>query len=273
MQDKFGATVKEHLRLLKLSENILELLLQAKEIQEVSAPTLLHNDFHKRNIYVSDDDPQVVMAIFDWQSASIEPMFCYAHETPDFVQEPPDIQTHLRGFLGSDVEEHPNNPIREKAWKKLQTEIDLCQKTYTAILQALIPRLWAAMEMDQTYIRLFRYCNSSWRDGAVALREEISNLSQRWQDLGLPGTCPYQPSEEEITEHRNDWEDYETVQRLRSFMFKIIGSNSDGWVPNEQWEDAQYACRDAFEQWMETMRDEADPTMTEEKARRLWPFH
>lgn len=55
-------------------------------------------------------------------------------------------------------------------------------------------------------------------------------------------------------------------------MFKTVGSNSDGWVPNEHWEDAQLICRDAFEQWMEAMRDENDPNMTEEKARRLWPF-
>jgi hypothetical protein len=259
--------------LLKLSENIVELLLQAKDVREVSAPTLLHNDFNKRSIYVSDEDPQVVTSIIDWQSTSIEPMLYYAQEIPDFVQEPPDINTYLHGFLDSIAEESPNDPIYENVRKKRQTEIDLCQQTYTTILRALLPRLWAAMEMDQAYIRLFLYCNSSWSDGAVALRQELLELSQRWQDLGLPGTCPYKPSEEEITKHSQDWEDYETVQGLRLFMYKVIGANSDGWVPNEQWEDAQYFCRDGYEQWMEMVRENADPTMTEEKAQKLWPFN
>lgn len=271
-QDEFECTVDEHLQLLKLSGDILEVLLQKEEIQDVSEPTLLHNDFHKRNIYVSDDDPQVVTAVIDWQSASVEPMFRYAHETPDFVQEPMDIQEYLQKFVDPGVENLPDDLIREKARKKQQTDIDLCQKTYTTILRALIPKLWAAKQMDQRYIRLFRYCNSSWRDSAAAFRQELLDLSESWPDLGLPGTSPYQPSDEVIAAHRKDWEDYETVQRLRSFMFKMVGSNSDGWVPNEHWEDAQIICRDAFGQWMEAMRDENDPNMTEEKARRLWPF-
>lgn len=55
-------------------------------------------------------------------------------------------------------------------------------------------------------------------------------------------------------------------------MFKMVGSNSDGWVPNEHWKEAQVVCRDAFGLWMEAMREENDPKMTEEKARKLWPF-
>jgi hypothetical protein len=62
---------------------------------------------------VSDDDPQNVTSIIDWQSSSIEPMFYYAQETPDFVQEPPDIETYLRGILDSSAEESLNDPIRE----------------------------------------------------------------------------------------------------------------------------------------------------------------
>ena len=271
-KDEFEGTVDEHLRLLKLSEAILDILLQQEDIQKVAEPTLIHIDFHKRNIYVSDDDPRVVTAIIDWQSASIEPMFCYAHETPDFVEAPADIQEYLRQFRGPSSEDLRDDPAREKAKQKLEKEIDLCQKTYTTILRALIPNLWSTMQMDQRYVRLFRYCNSSWRDCAVALHQEILELSEGWQDLGLPGTSPYQPSEKALAAHRNAWEAYETVQKLRLFIFKMVGSNSDGWVPNEHWKEAQVICRDAFGLWMEAVEEENDPNMTVEEARRLWPF-
>ena len=130
-------------------------------------------------------------------------MFCYAHETPDFVEAPGDIQEYLRQFLSPSYEDVPDDPAREKAKQKLEKEIDLCQKTYTTILRALISNLWSAMQMDQRYVRLFRYCNSSWRARAVALRQEILELSEGWQNLGLPGTSPYRPSEEALAAHRN----------------------------------------------------------------------
>lgn len=147
-QDEFGGTVDEHIHLIKLSGDILEVLLQKQEIQDVSEPTLLHNDFHKRNIYVSNEDPQLVTAIIDWQSTSIHPMFYYAHETPDFVQAPADIENYLRQFLPSGIKNLPDDVIREKASKKMQVEIELCQKTYTTIIRALTPKLWEAKQMD-----------------------------------------------------------------------------------------------------------------------------
>ncbi|KAF2664385.1 kinase subdomain-containing protein [Microthyrium microscopicum] len=270
VQDDFGATAQEHLNLLGVSEALMKALLQTEVVQDISTPTLLHKDFHKRNIYVSDDDPQVVTAIIDWQSTSIEPMFFYARETPDFVQHAPDFD--LRDFLGPDAKDSSDDPISEREHQKLKTEIELCQKTYTTVIRALLPRLWTAMQIDQSYINLFRYCDSSWQDGGVALREQLLVLSNQWQDLGLPGVCPYQPSQEEISTHNKEWEDYKTVHKLRSFMFKLVGSNSDGWVPNEHWEEAQNACREGFELWMETVMEEADSTMTKERAKRLWPF-
>ncbi len=47
--------------------------------------TLCHADLHKRNIFVSDEDPSVITGIIDWQSSSIEPAFEYADYVPDFA--------------------------------------------------------------------------------------------------------------------------------------------------------------------------------------------
>jgi aminoglycoside/choline kinase family phosphotransferase len=55
-------------------------------IRNAATPTLLHPDLHKRNIFVSDDDPAVITGIIDWQSSSIEPAFWYADDVPDFAR-------------------------------------------------------------------------------------------------------------------------------------------------------------------------------------------
>jgi hypothetical protein len=67
--------VQEHHPLLKISEDVIGALKK----------TLLHPDLHKRNIFVSDDDPTIITSIIDWQSICIEPAFAFASDTPDLV--------------------------------------------------------------------------------------------------------------------------------------------------------------------------------------------
>ncbi len=55
----------------------------------------------------------------------------------------------------------------------------------------------------------------------------------------------------------------------------VSWTSSDGWVPADAWERSKMAHRDAFENWMLTARDakrRGDNEMTEEKARKMWPF-
>lgn len=54
-------------------------------IKDYSSPLLFHPDLHKRNIFVSDDDPGTVIAIIDWQGSAVEPAFWYRWDVPDFV--------------------------------------------------------------------------------------------------------------------------------------------------------------------------------------------
>lgn len=73
---------------MKTSQEVLQKLVEDGRVQNAAIPTLLHPDFHKRNIYVSAEDPTVITGVIDWQSASIEPAFIYANETPDFATLP-----------------------------------------------------------------------------------------------------------------------------------------------------------------------------------------
>lgn len=63
-------SIQEHIRLLNISQSILQRLIQDKRVQESATPTLLHPDFHMRNIYVSTEDPTVITGLIDWQRVS-----------------------------------------------------------------------------------------------------------------------------------------------------------------------------------------------------------
>ncbi|KAI9929360.1 hypothetical protein MW887_000828 [Aspergillus wentii] len=158
--------------------------------------------------------------------------------------------------------------------KQKLNDAKICHQTYDVIMKGLIPKMGPAKLLDPTLFRPFHYCHTTWRDSATALRQELMELSARLSELGMEESCPYSPGEEEITEHAQYYEDFETVQRLKLWLKNSLNTDSDGWVPNEFWDAAKDAHKTAYHEWMETAREaEAQgDELTVEKADRLWPF-
>ena len=275
----YRGSVQEHLRLLGVSQRVIEELIKSPSIQEVATPTLLHPDIHKRNIYVSEQDPSCVTAIIDWQSTSIEPIFVYANQTPDMAEDPAAEVPILKEALSSTKLNVSNeaiteegvveSPEEEAARKRHEKDIWTCRQTFEVVLKGYVPKLHNARAMDQTLLRPFRYCDASWRDSAAALRQELIELSQHWIELGLPGSCPYQPTIDELTEHVKQYEDFESVQQLKMLLKHALGADSDGWVPAESWVSARRQHKTLYDNWMETIKESGSSA---DHARKLWPF-
>lgn len=261
-------SIEEHIRLLSISREVIKRLIDNPIIQSAASPTLLHADLHKRNIYVSDDDPTIVTGLIDWQSTSVEPAFVYASETPDFAAHPDSV------LLAHDDQEKPAAERKTGKDRKYKDAL-LCSQTFDVCMTGFVPKLRAARALDDTLLRPFRYCHTSWKDSATAVRQELIEVSKNWKKLGMSGSCPYLPSEEELAEHKKQYEDFENVQKLKLWLIRVLNTNSDGWVPADAWEWSKMAHWDAFEKWMQTARDAmgaGDEDMTEGKARKMWPF-
>jgi hypothetical protein len=245
----------------------MQCLIKDKRIQDAATPVLLHPDFHKRNIYVSTEDPTVITGLIDWQSTSIEPALFYANETPDFASLPglPEEGTFENG--------NPEQTVagnEEKEWK----DASICYQTYDVCMKGLGPKLRPARLLDLSLIQQSHYSHISWRDSATALRQELVELSTRWTELGLQGSCPYSPGEEELIQHPREYEDLETFRRLKSWLQRSLDTNPDGWVSNEDWEVVRDAHRAVYDEWIQTAR-EAEARgegLTVAKAGKLWPF-
>jgi hypothetical protein len=205
--------------------------------------------------------------VIDWQSTGIEPVFSFASETPDMVAD-----RTIDMPLFEDGPDTPSNHTQSSQDKQRENEIPICEQTFEVALKGWVPKLHDARALDETLLRPLRYCHTSWRDGAAALRQELIELSERWNELGLPDSCPYQPSPQELTKHVREWEDFETFQSLKLFLVRSINSKTDGWVPCEAWEAAKDANQSIFEEWMKTAAESEDPDMNEDRARKLWPF-
>ncbi|KAH8679545.1 kinase-like domain-containing protein [Tricladium varicosporioides] len=275
----YRGSVQEHLRLLNISEKVIKELIKSPVIQNVASPTLLHPDIHKRNIYVSEEDPSCVTAIIDWQSTSIEPAFVYANETPDLAEDPTADLPILKNLLSltednsskaiATEETTVESPEEVATRKRHEKDVWTCRQTFEVLLKGYVPKLHKARAMDQTLLRPFRYCDASWRDSVAALRQELIELSQQWAELGLHGSCPYQPTLDELADHAKQYEDFESTQQLKIFLNRALDADSDGWVPAENWETARKEHKILFSQWMESIKESGG---SESYARKLWPF-
>ncbi|KAL3441573.1 hypothetical protein BJX65DRAFT_299639 [Aspergillus insuetus] len=265
----YQGSVEEHIHLLKISQEVLKMLVQDKRVQDAAAPTLLHPDFHKRNIFVSPGDPTVITGLIDWQSTAIEPVFIYANETPDFaaLPEQPDEEEDIPQTGHSETQ--ISLACKERALK----DAAICYQTYDVCMKGLAPKLRSARLLDLTLFRLFHYSNTTWRDSAAAVRQELIELSASWPELGLQGSCPFLPTEKEL-EHARAYEDSETVQRLKLRLKRSLHTDSDGWVPSEKCGSAKDAHRAAYDEWIQTAKESEGRSeeLTVAKAEKLWPF-
>ncbi|GKZ32037.1 hypothetical protein AbraIFM66950_001126 [Aspergillus brasiliensis] len=213
-------------------------------IKNCATPALFHTDLHKRNIFVSEDDPSVITGIVDWQAASIEPAFWYADEIPDFA-----------------------------------TENEVCTRAFDVCTQFLIPGLSKPRLLDQNLFRPFRYSYRTWKDGAVALQHDFIDTSRHWQRLGFTGQCPYKlPSPHELADHRKQYRLFEAAHNLRYDLAGLLNTATDGWVPVSDWQTAQTAHHEMSDGTLQAVltNPEADdpdePVKDEETLRNIWPF-
>ncbi|KAH3909004.1 hypothetical protein HBH56_166810 [Parastagonospora nodorum] len=255
-QPCYKGNIKMHHELLENARVVISNMAEDPRIQAASQPVLYHPDLHKRNIFVSKEDPEIVTAIIDWQSCSIEPAFWYADEVPDFAQPVPDPECA----------------------DKMEPKSEVCAKAYSASMHFLIPSIAKVMSMDESLFRPMRFAYSTWNFGAVALCEELIQTALHWDELGLAGSCPFLvPNETEIAEHRADYEKFQFVQRLKHSISQALECGTDGWVHADDWETTKSTYREAYKAMVQAILEEEDvdddePVKSEADIRELWPF-
>ncbi|KAF2154637.1 hypothetical protein K461DRAFT_311063 [Myriangium duriaei CBS 260.36] len=197
-------TIDEHHSLISEAQRLLSLLSETKSLQEVSVPLLMHPDLNRRNIFVSRTDPTKITGLIDWQATCSIPTLMYGPQIPDFAMLPEQV---VDDGDGDDA------PIFDEKTRK---DMMLCHDAFEVLMKGYCPTFAKARLLNYNYIRLFHNCNTSWRDGATALRSDLMDIRDSWGKLGVGGDCPYQPSSDEIEQHKKQYEDVEISQALKS---------------------------------------------------------
>jgi hypothetical protein len=57
---------------------------------------------------------------------------------------------------------------------------------------------------------------------------------------------------------------------LKIFLKRAVDSDSDGWVPAEDWETAKKELKSVHDLWVESMKETG---ASEDRMGKLWPFN
>jgi len=259
--DDKQASVDHHLRLLDLNQRILRTLTDTDTVKAASNPTLFHPDFHTRNIFVDTEDPTEITGIIDWQSAAIEPAFVHAAETPDFAEELP-----FDRVLGANRASEPD---------EAQADSQRCAQAW-AVLAYVCPKLGQAISLDPLLCRYLAAGSSGWLDDSLSLRSLLTDMGDRWQELGLPDDRMYQPSHEDTKALEVELDERESTQRLRMYLARLLGCETDGWVRADKWDEILPRYREQYGNFVHSCVESREEGESEseavEKAQRLWLY-
>jgi hypothetical protein len=253
--------VQGHLRLLDASKKALKIIGDAIASQDSCSPVLLHPDLPARNIFVDPTDPTQILGIIDWQSAAVEPAFVHAQATPDFAEEP-----LLDKTLDADMSDDS---------RQAQKHAQRCGQAWV-VMAYICPKSGKATVLNPAIGRYLAGISSGCSDEATKLRSLLANLSSEWSELGLPGDCPYQPSQADLKLLKVELDELESTERLRAYLSRLLRCEMGGWVEAGRWDAVVPVYREQYAEFVESCirSREVDETVedAQKKADRLWPF-
>lgn len=253
--------VEDHLQLLEVSNKIANVGSESVTLRDYCSPILSHPDLHARNIFVDPNDPTKILGIIDWQSAAVEPAFVHAQETPDFVEE-----TLLDKMLDADI---PSD-VRET-----QNHAQHCKQIW-ATMTFLCPKLGKATTLHLALGRYLAGISSGHSDDATALRSLLMDVSNEWNELGLPGECPYLPSQADTELLSIELDELESTERLRAYLSRLLRCETNGWVEEGRCDEVLPVYREQYAEFVDSCiasREESETVeYAKRKADRLWPY-
>ncbi|KAJ9388316.1 hypothetical protein DTO063F5_2647 [Paecilomyces variotii] len=255
----------EHIQTLKNTQKIIPILAEHPTLQRFSTPILWHSDLHLGNIFVSNTDPTVIVNIIDWQYTSILPSFTQV-QWPEFLNPPENYQV---GMIKPDLPATFNHMDEdEKEYALLQRDKAMLSKRYEAALAKYhYESFLALIGINRSVQHLLSSCERTYKDGIVPHRDSLLRISQTWEQVGLPGSCPFEVSIEGLEKHAWELERYTDWCTLWGYTRQILCIDKDGWVsPRLDFDKVKERHDELFELYM--LRESEE--MSEDEARSLW---
>lgn len=258
-------SVDEYCDLLRKAMLVLPVLSGDPRVLEGAGSVIWHTDLHLGNIYVSSDDPTTIEGVIDWQSAQAVPLFIQA-QFPEFLRPPKNYSA------GAEIPSLPENyeELNPDQKEKVAEEQALAaqSKYYEMSCLAYNKPIYDAMKLDRRLWEPFTCCQLFSNGSVVPLRNSLTRLFHDWENMGLPGSCPFEFTEDDLQRHNEQVQHYQDTVYLWDIVKGQLRTDDSGWIPVGQWESTKKMNKYLFDIYMKTLSDELSP----EAASKRWPF-
>ena len=262
------ATLDEEITVLNLAKEVMSRLNEWTLMGKVSEPVLWHTDLHMGNIYVSEQNPEEIVSVIDWQSVVVSPLFLQAR-FPEFLTVGED---YVLGTM--ELPKLPPNFDEMDAEDKKFAEDNLKEaklaKIYEISSKSKNIRGWKALQVPLFIRELFIRCAEASEEGVVPLRACLIEYAANWEEIGFEGECTISFSEEELKRHEQQFEEYSRYHEIHKWARGILGTDVEGWLmPMVDIEEARKKSDELLEEFV---RRCDQYNMTPERMREIWPY-
>ncbi len=160
--------------------------------RSIASSCLWHPDLHQENIFVNSENPSEIVAIIDWQSAELAPLFNQFRQLYflDYEGEP----THgLERPVLPENYDQLDDVSQKKAMSMYLSQT--LSTMYRLLLRNMVPLLYRTWEYQQTEsLDLLLIAQRLLIDGEAQYRASILKLENTWLDLPgvvAQGSPPY----------------------------------------------------------------------------------
>ncbi|KAL8710441.1 MAG: hypothetical protein Q9225_007290 [Loekoesia sp. 1 TL-2023] len=243
--------------------------------RSIASSCLWHPDLHQENIFVKPENPSEIVAIIDWQSTELAPLFNQARQ-PYFVDyEGPPTQGLRRPELPDNYDQLDD--ASQKKAKSLYLS-QMFSTMYRVLLRNKALLLYRAWEYQETAsFDLLLIAQRLLIDGEAQYLASILELENDWSDL--PGVVaqssppyPFHFSAAERAEIETDAKGAAEGMNLMRSVRDSIGRDlfpEKGMVRADQYDEAKDALRQMKEQVLDMYaHDEHERKLWEQE----WPF-
>lgn len=231
---------------------------------ELLRPTLRHPDLQPNNIFVSDK--LEITGLIDWQHCVALPLF---------------LQGGIPGSLqnyGDDVSESLEVPGLPENFDDLSEDEQMNQLLvlrkrqlhYHYILETrkLNPAHARTLEDQADILRrkLYRRSGEPWEGCNTIFKRDLIELTQRWREVqsssgvSAEKACPIKFSQQDAADTIRVAADMEAADQQFQAACELVGVGPEGWVPNEQYEDAKRRAEQLKADTLEEAESEEERT-------------
>ena len=243
--------------------------------RSIASSCLWHPDLHQENIFVNPENPSEIVAIIDWQSTELAPLFNQLRQPYFLDYEGPPTQGLERPELPGNYDQL-DDASQKKAMSLYLSQ--MLSTMYRILLHNDVPLLYRAWEYQQTAsFELLLIAQRLLIDGEAQYLASILKLENAWLDL--PGVVaqgsppyPFRFSSTERTEIEADAKGAAEGMNLMRSVRDSIGRDlfpERGVVRVDHYDEAKNALQQVKDQVLDLYaHDENERKLWEED----WPF-